>query len=139
MFGKNLFKSRRQTPAASVLIVSDDRDTLSTLQTMLTDNGFTVYALANVTTALALLNEIDLPDVFICDFVEPLTEGVGFIKKLQIHYGKSALPPAVFLMDSPDDETAASELGVYDVLPKPVQEERLLQCLTLLSDRSAAV
>jgi CheY-like chemotaxis protein len=139
MFGKNLFKSRRQTPSASVLIVSDDRDTLSTLQTMLADNGFTVYALANVTAALTLLNEIDLPDVLMCDFVDPFTEGVGFIKKLQIRYGKSALPPAVFLMDSPDDELAASELGVYDVLPKPVQEERLLQCLTVLSDRSAAV
>jgi DNA-binding response OmpR family regulator len=139
MFGKNLFKFRKQVSAASVMIVSDDQSTLSSLQDILTQNGCVVYAIATVTAALTLLDEMGLPDIFICDFVNPAREGKTFIGTARIRFGKSALPPTLFLMDSPDDEMVAEELGVFDVLPKPVQEERLLQCLTTLSDRSAVV
>ncbi|MEZ4668025.1 MAG: response regulator [Anaerolineae bacterium] len=133
---KNPFrKSKKELPAIAVMAVGDDTEVLASLTSTLQAGGYIVYSVASVPAAVALLDEIEMPSVFIGDFRDPQAEGTEFMAKIGIRFGKSALPPVLFLMDSPEDEAAAKTLGVYDVLPKPLETEALLRSIRTISER----
>lgn len=136
---KNWFKSDKDHPAFSVLVVSDDGDTLALIRTSLTEEGCEVYSAVSAEAGVQLLDEIELPDVIIGDFYYPERDGKHFLNKARIRFGKSALPPTIFLMDSEEDETAAYELSVNDVLEKPFEAAKLLASLTKLIERPSKV
>lgn len=133
---KNLFNRNTDIPTVSVMVVSDDAGVLTSLNETLTANGYTVYSAANGVAAVSMLDAIDMPDVFIGDFINPATDGKDFLGKIQIRFGKTSLPPVLFLMDTPEDETTANAMGVADVLSKPINTEALLQCLKTLVDHA---
>ena len=120
----------------SVLVVSDDAVGLSLLNDTLVAHGYVMYSVASSAAAVKLLDEIDLPHMFIGDFVHPETAGKEFLERVRIRFGKSAQPPVLFLMDSLEDETIAQKMGVQDVLPKPFETETLLRCVKTLTDRA---
>jgi len=132
----NWLNSNKDKTDYTILVVSDDPFTSQQLQDMLEESGYTVLVAANSEDALELLNGMDLPHVFIGDFAEPHVDAKAFLEKARIRFGKVALSPMLLLMDSPDDEITANELQVYDLLPKPVEAERLLECVKQLIDRT---
>jgi DNA-binding response OmpR family regulator len=124
----NLFKRKQPAqPAFSVMLICDDLGMSSFIDAALKDTGFTVHSMGTVAAALERLDEIGLPDVFIGDFIKPDVDGKAFLEKARIRFGKSAMPPVLFLMDSRDDETVAELLDVHDLLPKPFESEILVQ------------
>lgn len=133
---KNLFNRGKDIPAVSVMVVSDDTEVLTFLNETLTANGYRVYSVAGSAAAVSVLDEIAMPDVFIGDFINPQTDGKDFLGKIQIRFGKTSLPPVLFLMDSPEDETTAQAMSVSDVLSKPLETETLLQCIKALVDHA---
>ncbi|MBC7870317.1 MAG: response regulator transcription factor [Chitinophagaceae bacterium] len=126
---KNLFNRGKDIPSVSVMVVSDDTEVLTFLNETLTANGYMVYSVAGGAAAVSVLDEIAMPDVFIGDFINPEIDGKDFLGKIQIRFGKTALPPVLFLMDTPEDETVAQAMGVSDVLSKPLEKETLLEHL----------
>lgn len=136
---KNWFKSESDNPAFSVLVVSDDGDTLELICTTLTEEGCEVHSAVSAEAAVHLLDEIELPDVMIGDFYYPERDGKHFMNKARIRFGKSTLPPVIFLMDSQEDEATAYDLSVNDVLEKPFDPDKLLASLTKLIERPSKV
>lgn len=136
---KNWFKSDNDHPSFSVLVVSDDGDTLALIRSTLTEEGCEVHSAVSAESAVQLLDEIELPDVIIGDFYYPQRDGKHFLNKARIRFGKSALPPTIFLMDSEEDEATAYELSVNDVLEKPFDADKLLASLTKLIERPSKV
>ncbi|MBK9121604.1 MAG: response regulator [Chloroflexi bacterium] len=125
LFGSKDDKSRKFV----VMVVSDDAADLAAVAATLESCGHTVYAPQNADEALGLLENAAMPDVLIGDFRNPDTDGTAFVRRLQVRYGKSGLPPVVFLLDSVEDEAAAHRLAVKDILAKPLAVDALTRCL----------
>jgi len=111
----------------SVLIVCDDAETCVSIYNALVEKGYQVHTAVTAPEAIRMLDVIGLPNAIIGDFVHPETDGKAFIEKARIRFGKSAMPPVLFLRDSIEDETTAGALDVHDVLPKPFENEVLIQ------------
>lgn len=134
---KGLFKlGQKADYQPCVLVVSDSSGDLAYAASTLEANGYLVHKAEGVTPALDLLNGLEMPDVFIVDFLHPETDGTDFINKIRVRYGKSTLSPVIFLLDTPEDEAVAHALGVQEVLPKPLEAEKLLLCLNSFSARA---
>ena len=87
---KNWFKSDKDHPAFSVLVVSDDGNTLASIRSSLTEEGCEVHSAVSAEAGVKLLDEIELPDVIIGDFYYPERDGKHFLNKARIRFGKSA-------------------------------------------------
>ena len=137
---KNPFRRRKKaTPSLLVMAVGDDKEVLSSMSSVLQGAGYVVHAMASVPAAVTLLDAIEMPTAFIGDFRSPDTDGREFMTKIGIRFGKAALPPVIFLMDTPEDEAVARTLGVDDVLPKPVDPETLLRYIKALVERAQSL
>lgn len=120
---------KKDERVSTILAVGDDHDELRLMTSTLENNGYKVYVVGDVATAVSLLNEVEMPDVFIGDFRDPEADGTEFIRRLSLRYGKTSLSPVIFLLDSEEDEQVAHAMGVNDVLTKPLSTEALLQCV----------
>jgi CheY-like chemotaxis protein len=127
---KGLFNaSKKYQRMTTILAVGDDHDDLRLLTNTLEISGYRVYAVDDVATAVSLLTEVEMPDLFIADFRNPEVDGTEFIRRLNVRYGKASLAPVIFLLDSVEDEQVAHAMGVKDIIAKPVNVEALLQCV----------
>ncbi len=129
MFKRLLGSEKNKMPDSVVLIVSDDADTSATVCETLSDQGYEVHAANTVEDAIKILDEIEIPDLMIGDFVNPEVDGKAFLTRAEIRIGKPDLPPVMFLMDAEDDETAAHDLGAHDLCQKPIDPEQFLECV----------
>jgi CheY-like chemotaxis protein len=127
-----LKKSQKETPVFTVLVICDDLISCTSIYNALNDSGYRVHTAVTAKEALRMLDDLGLPDVIIGDFLHPELDGKEFIEKARIRFGKSAMPPVLFLMDSREDAITAEQLGVHDLLPKPVADEKLVQCVSCL-------
>jgi DNA-binding response OmpR family regulator len=121
-----------------VLLVSDDEPTCSTICDILREEGYSVQAASNIDAAVRLVGQ-QVPDVLIGDFMQPEVDGKELLKLVGIRLGKTAVPPVLFLMDSKEDETAARDLGAYDLLTKPVDTEALTAAIAKLIESQKSV
>ncbi len=129
MLGGLINRKKKEDRTFSVMVVSDSAADLSFVKTTLEASGYIVYAASDSAAALAMLDEVDMPDIFIGDFLDPETDGTHFVGKIQVRFGKSTVSPVVFLLDSPEDEEVARTMGVNDILPKPLEAQALLTCV----------
>jgi DNA-binding response OmpR family regulator len=81
---------------------------------------------------LQLVTTIERPDVMIVDFVNPEVDAHELLEKARIRFGKSTMPPVLFLRDTPEDEEAANDLFADDVLLKPIEPALLLESVNKL-------
>ena len=125
-----LFNStKKPDETRSVMVVGDDSEALRFLSETLQNEGYAVFAAQNVETAVALLNGMDMPKLFMGDFRNPEIDGAEFIRRLRVRYGKTTLSPIVFLLDSSEDEIVARKMEIHDVLAKPLTTDAILRCL----------
>lgn len=92
--------------------------------------GFTNIGYAsNGKEALASI-EKSMPDFIIMDVQMPEMDGVECTKQLRAKYGKTWPHIVTVTADVfPEDELKCREAGTTDFLTKPLQVERLKQCL----------
>jgi CheY-like chemotaxis protein len=133
-----LKKSPKEEPTFIVLVICDDPLACKSIYDSLHGNSCTVNTAVTANEALRMLDDLGLPDVIVGDFLHPEIDGKAFIEKARIRVGKSAMPPILFLMDSQEDAITAEQLGVHDLLPKPVEEERLVECVSRLVESRTA-
>jgi DNA-binding response OmpR family regulator len=121
------FRTEEELCKKRVLLLSDDPHMTSRLDRILSETGYQVRVTNEVDNALDLLEQYGLPDVMVGDFLRPQVDATKFIEKARIRYGKSSLPPILFLYDSEEDEAVASQLDVNDILAKPFEMTTFLE------------
>lgn len=118
----------------SIMVISDDQEYMMAISTALLEKGCEAIAPSNVLEALLILDERGLPDLLIGDFKTPQVDGKTLIEKMRIRFGRRNLPPVVFLLDSPEDEIMALELGIDDVVPKAADAAATIEGLWKVID-----
>jgi DNA-binding response OmpR family regulator len=122
------------TTPLCIMVISDDQEYAMAISTALLEKGCEAISPANVLEALLILDERGLPDLLIGDFKTPQVDGKTLIEKMRIRFGRRNLPPIVFLLDSPEDEIMAQELGIDDVVPKASDAPATIEALWKVID-----
>ena len=116
-------------PIRHVLIVDDRWENRTVLTNLLTDAGFLVTEAIHGQDALEKLEQCQ-PDVVITDLVMPTMDGFTLIKQMrQLDKWKTCPIIASSASVSTIDEQNSLLVGSNDLLPKPIQAERLFDIL----------
>jgi len=108
---------------ASIALVDDDRNILTSVSIALHAEGFAVRMYTDGETALKALTETP-PDLAVLDIKMPRMDGMELLRRLR---EKSAVP-AIFLTSKDDelDEALGLALGADDYITKPFSQRLLI-------------
>jgi DNA-binding response OmpR family regulator len=115
-----------------VLVVDDDRDSLTTLQVLMRDEG---YDTRSATTAEQTWNAIRTfdPDVVLLDIGLPDRNGYDVAREIRSRFGTRPTLIAVTGWNKASDKMLAELAGFDHHLGKPYEPQRLLDLLKPLS------
>lgn len=111
-----------------LLVVDDDLDTCANLADILSDIGYDVQTASDATAALRALDEHAF-DIVLLDLKMPGMDGLQLYRELK---RRSASTVAILITGFADSETRerAKQLGVWRILPKPVDVPALLPLIS---------
>lgn len=117
-----------------ILVVDDDFDVRTSLQTVLEIEGYHVETATNGQEALLLLRSApSLPALVILDLMMPVMNGYDFVQAARSDVQLQTLT----ILVASAGTLKAPVVGVQGFLPKPVQLEDLLStCRALIPSRS---
>ena len=109
--------------AATIALVDDDRNILTSLSIALQSEGFVTRLYSDGETALKALLD-NPPDLAVCDIKMPRMDGLELLRRLR---ERSALP-VIFLTSKTDelDEALGLALGADDYIAKPFSQRLLI-------------
>lgn len=116
-------------PGASILIVDDEPQICTALMKAISPLGYRVRSASSGAEALALVGQ-ETPALIILDMHMPEMNGIGVLRGLQ----EKKIRSGVILLTGSHDEklmTEALDLGVVDIIGKPVSMERLTLAIQL--------
>jgi DNA-binding response OmpR family regulator len=124
-----------------ILVVDDDPDIVEYLGLFLEDHGYEVSSANRSSSALTALEEVE-PDAVILDVVLPGRSGLDLLVTIRQHVRWSSVPVVVLTgNDSIVQDNGRTYLRGYDlergadcVLAKPVDQEKLIECLAQLTN-----
>ncbi|WP_186629198.1 response regulator transcription factor [Rhodococcus sp. BP22] len=123
--------------SATVLVVDDDDDVLSSLQRGLQLSGFTVITAADGAAALTVVSSRS-PDVVVLDINMPILDGASVVKALRA-MGNDVPICVLSARASVDDRISGLESGADDYLTKPfVLAELVARINAMLRRRASA-
>ena len=120
-----------------ILIVDDDRITVTLLEQLFVRHGYTrVLGVTNSRAALDTCATFD-PDLILLDLIMPEIDGFEILEALRSDASERFLPIVILTGDMTEEAKArALEAGATDFLVKPVsQTEALLRIRNLLEAR----
>src|SRR4051812_3377370 len=109
-----------------VLVVDDDFDIREALSDVLASEGYSVVTAADGGEALERLRGGVRPAVMLLDLMMPRVSGVEVIDALRKDESLRQIPVVVC---SANRGYGADDLGVHDVLRKPISVEELLEAV----------
>jgi len=120
--------------AASIALVDDDRNILTSVSIALQAEGFQVRVYSDGETALRALTDSP-PDLAVLDIKMPRLDGMELLRRLR---ERSALP-AIFLTSKDDevDEALGLALGADDYITKPFSQRLLIARIRAILRRVA--
>ncbi len=109
--------------SATIALVDDDRNILTSVSIALQSEGFVVRIYSDGETALKALSD-NPPDLAVLDIKMPRMDGMELLRRLR---EKSAVP-AIFLTSKDDelDEALGLALGADDYITKPFSQRLLI-------------
>jgi two-component system, OmpR family, response regulator ChvI len=109
--------------AATVALVDDDRNILTSLSITLQSEGFVTRLYSDGEAALKALTD-NPPDIAVCDIKMPKLDGLELLRRLR---ERSAMP-VIFLTSKTDelDEALGLALGADDYIAKPFSQRLLI-------------
>ena len=121
--------------SATIALVDDDRNILTSVQIALEAEGFRVRTYGDGASALAGLTR-EPPDLAILDIKMPRMDGMEVLRRLR---QDSALP-VIFLTSKDDevDEVLGLKLGADDYIRKPFSQRLLIERIRAVLRRAAA-
>lgn len=119
--------------SASIALIDDDRNILSSLSIALIAEGFVTRLYPDGNTALRALIE-NPPDIVVCDIKMPNLDGIELLRRLR---EKSNLP-FIFLTSKTDelDEALGFAMGADDYIAKPFSQRLLIARIRALLRRA---
>lgn len=112
-----------------ILIVDDSADNRALLSVLLKAQGYAIISTADGATGLAWLRSGDpLPDVILLDLQMPVLDGVGF-RELQRIDERLKDIPVVLMTGEENLEFYRNQLGLRDVLSKPLNVASLIEAI----------
>lgn len=121
-------------PKSHILVIDDDESMRFMLQTKLFQSGYNVTLAASGSHAIQIFQSGKKFDLVICDLKMPLKTGIDVLRFMK---DNAIVTPAVILTGFPEREKiiAAAQMGVQDVLVKPVRHNDLMKMIrTKLGD-----
>jgi two-component system response regulator ChvI len=121
--------------AATIALVDDDRNILTSVSIALQAEGFTVRVYSDGVTALKALTE-NAPDLAVLDIKMPRMDGMELLRRLR---EKSELP-VIFLTSKDDeiDEALGLAMGADDYIGKPFSQRLLIARIRAVLRRTAS-
>jgi len=120
--------------SASIALVDDDRNILSSLSIALIAEGFVTRLYSDGQSALKALSD-NPPDLVVCDIKMPNMDGIELLRRLR---EKNSLP-FIFLTSKTDelDEALGLAMGADDYIAKPFSQRLLIARIRALLRRAA--
>jgi CheY-like chemotaxis protein len=116
----------------TIMVIEDDQDILSTLESFLEGEGYRVQAAANGHEALeAIKVSGQLPALILLDMRMPVLDGWQFAAAFREQYGGAA--PLVVMSAAADTAQRAQEIGASGWLSKPFHLSALIEILRTFS------
>jgi CheY-like chemotaxis protein len=114
-----------QTNKRHILVVDDDESMRLMLQTKFFQNGYNVTLAASGSHALQIFQSGKQFDLILCDLRMPLKTGIDVLRYMKEHEMNT---PTIMITGFPEKEKiiAAAQLGIQDILVKPVQHKDLM-------------
>jgi signal transduction histidine kinase/DNA-binding response OmpR family regulator len=122
------------TAASTILVVDDDATVLELMERFLVREGFTVVTAAGGMEGLTRARELH-PAAITLDVMMPDLDGWTVLAALKGDPALADIP--VVLVTILDERTRGMALGATDYMVKPIDRERLLGVLRMLSSRPA--
>ena len=122
----------------SILIVEDDPDMVTALETVLSETGATIQTAMDGNAALKVAQEFD-PDLILLDAMLPKRSGFLVLEKLKGTHKKRGEKPFVIMITGnvgKRHQTWAESLGVDGYINKPFRMERLLDTIEEIFSKS---
>ncbi len=129
----SFFKTKKQT--ATILVIDDEADLLSTIQTRLEWNKFKVFTALNGRQGLETAAS-QKPDLILLDNNMPEMSGLEMLEQMRENPELKDIPVImVTAVCEPQKIEAASSLGVTDYITKPFDFSDLMEKITQVLDR----
>lgn len=122
----------------TILIVEDDPDMVTALETVLADTGATIKTAMDGNAAIQVAKESD-PDLILLDAMLPKRSGFLVLEKLKGTNKKRGEKPFVIMITGnvgKRHQTWAESLGVDGYINKPFRMERLLDTIEEIFGKS---
>jgi two-component system response regulator ChvI len=122
--------------AASIALVDDDRNILTSVSIALQTEGFLTRVYSDGETALKALIDSP-PDLAIFDIKMPLMDGLELLRRLR----EKSQVPVIFLTSKDDelDEALGLAMGADDYIAKPFSQRLLIARIRAILRRTEAV
>lgn len=122
-----LFKSKKKTGRARVLVVDDESDIVSTIQYRLKFGEFDVITASNGQEGLEKA-EKEKPDIILLDINMPIMDGHEMLERLKSNPDLKDTPVIMLTAYSDKrDIVKAADLGVADYVTKPFDFAELME------------
>ncbi len=113
---------------AKIIYIEDDDNVRYAISKLLTKNGHSVIEATNGFEGIELIKKSEV-DIVLTDIVMPVMEGMELIAHLVKEYPGL---PIIAISGGPrfgttDYLTFATRMGATEILPKPINEEKLLE------------
>jgi CheY-like chemotaxis protein len=118
---------------ARVLIVEDEFAIADLLETILTDQGYSVVVANNGRQGLDRLAEGPLPDLVISDNMMPVLDGIGLIRAMQDSEAQRNIP-YIIMSAMPEATIRGRFKGYAAFVQKPFQLAALVQLVASVLD-----
>lgn len=109
-----------------ILIIDDDKDLLTVVQSFLLKEGFEVFPFLNWESAWQGIKNFE-PQLILLDVFIPGTDGLDVCKKLKSSYFTRHIPVIVFSSYPNIAETAIYEFGADDFMAKPFEVNEIIR------------
>jgi CheY-like chemotaxis protein len=111
-----------------ILVIDDDESMRYMMQTKLFQSGFNVTLAASGSHAIQIFQTAKKFDLILCDLKMPLKSGIEVIRYMK---EKNIDVPLIIVTGFPEKEKiiAAAQMGIQDVLVKPVRHQELLKMI----------
>jgi YesN/AraC family two-component response regulator len=123
--GKTLDQERK--PAMKVLVIDDEKPTLSMFRLFLEAYGYSVYLAENGAAGLEIFRR-EKPEIVLTDIKMPGTDGLAILRQIK----KIAPNTAVIVITGHGDADLAEQakaLDAVDFINKPIRKEALDKAL----------
>ncbi len=116
----------------SILVVEDEEDLNLALAYFLRSHGYHVVSSFDAVSALAKTG-FHRPDLVLLDLVQPGTDGFAFLGEFcQVSRLRDVPVIVMTAFDDPETLAEAANLGVHEIVLKPLDREALLREITAL-------